>query len=373
MSVKAFFFASIIPLATAGTACVPVQDSVASVPQEFSRVGPAAVSASIKLRIAFSFKDMDGLETALLDVSTPTSPNYGKYLTTAEPPPGSHLHDPSEKAVMAVQTWLSSHGLVATTTSSAGHWLSVSVPISKANTMLSAKYKTSKHIASGKTYERTSSFSLPAEVAEFIDHIHPTTAFNNPHSRGAGFSVRQPSFCRVLGERHRGPVVPPVPLRDLPQSPPTASPFRACSVNSLAEHGDLSGFLDIVNYLLDQDEIPQAMSTSYGDNEANIPQLVRALTLPLHDIVRGDRVSPCDHRMSAKTDEMSTGPLRIANAVSCGPDNALLLAYSFVNGLPGVPADKSKPSAEAFNAIIGKAKANGLVIFRQISRREIVI
>ena len=34
--------------------------------------------------------------------------------------------------------------------------------------------------------------------------------------------------------------------------------------------GDLEGFLDIINYLLDMDSPPQVLTTSYGDNESNI-------------------------------------------------------------------------------------------------------
>ncbi|KAJ7487884.1 DUF1857-domain-containing protein [Mycena latifolia] len=63
--------------------------------------------------------------------------------------------------------------------------------------------------------------------------------------------------------------------------------------------------------------------------------------------------------------EMSTG-LRITNIISYGPNDEMLLTYSFANGLPGVPADKPKPSAKELNETIGKAVDRGLGIFRQM-------
>ncbi|KAJ7714429.1 hypothetical protein B0H16DRAFT_1477999 [Mycena metata] len=67
--------------------------------------------------------------------------------------------------------------------------------------------------------------------------------------------------------------------------------------------------------------------------------------------------------------EMSTG-LRITNIVSYGAEDELLLTYSFGNGLPGVPADKPRPSAKELNrdAIIGKAMDKGIKTFRELAK-----
>ncbi|KAJ7686224.1 hypothetical protein B0H17DRAFT_1137082 [Mycena rosella] len=94
-------------------------------------------------------------------------------------------------------------------------------------------------------------------------------------------------------------------------------------------------------------------------------KLVRELTLPNSTNIVKEEIE--SHAATIMYFEMSTGP-RITNVVSYGSDNELLLTYSFANGLPGVPVDKPKPSAEVLNAIIGKAMANGLVIFRQMAK-----
>jgi tripeptidyl-peptidase-1 len=209
MSATALFLASILSLAAAGPApfqTFVVQESLHSAPEGFSKVGPAADSSPVNLRIALASSDVAGLEKTLLDVSTPSSFNYGNHLTKAEVSGFVLVKDfnvihpfyqvnsflaPPEKAVAAVQAWLASHGLVANTSSSAGDWLSLTVPVSKANEMLAAKYETFKHLASGKTYARTLSYSLPVEIADFVVHIYPTVSFNNPVSMKPVLSVPQ--------------------------------------------------------------------------------------------------------------------------------------------------------------------------------------
>jgi tripeptidyl-peptidase-1 len=184
MSVTSLFFASLIAFAAAGPAFqnFVVQENLASAPQGFSKVGPAADSTPINLRIALASSDFAGLEKALYDVSTPSSSNYGNHLSKDEVsylllefhqsystfPQVNAFLAPTTDAAAALQAWLGSHGLVATKSSSAGDWLSLTLPVSKANEILSAKYETFEHTASGKTYARTLSYSLPAEVADHV-------------------------------------------------------------------------------------------------------------------------------------------------------------------------------------------------------------
>ncbi|KAJ6544649.1 family S53 protease [Mycena vulgaris] len=345
MSVTSLFLASILSLAAAGPAfqTFVVQESLSSAPQGFAKVGPAAASSPVNLRIALPSKDIAGLEKALLDVSTPSSSNYGNHLTKAEV---NAFVAPSDEAVTAVQAWLSSHGLVANTSSSAGDWLSVSVPVSKANDMLSANYQTFKHIASGKTYARTLSFSLPAEVADFILHVHPTTTFNNPLSLSPVLSAPQPvsAVSSDATAASCATTVTPTCLQSLYKIPTTSAtessnsiavagfieqfarradlksflksfrsnmdstitfttqeldggkntqtasaagieanldiqytvgiatgvPVFFVSVGESFQDGDLEGFLDIVNFLSDEDQVPQVMTTSYGENETDM-------------------------------------------------------------------------------------------------------
>ncbi|KAJ7159634.1 DUF1857-domain-containing protein [Mycena filopes] len=92
-------------------------------------------------------------------------------------------------------------------------------------------------------------------------------------------------------------------------------------------------------------------------------QLVRELTLANSGIAIEEKAEA--HTATIMYFEMSTGQ-RIANIISYGPDNELLLTYSFANGIPGVPADKPKPSPKELNAMLKKALERGLAIFREM-------
>lgn len=48
-------------------------------------------------------------------------------------------------------------------------------------------------------------------------------------------------------------------------------PITFISVGDQTQDGDLDGFLDTINYLLNQDAPPQVLTTSYGDYEPDIP------------------------------------------------------------------------------------------------------
>ena len=51
---------------------------------EFPALKAASPESSISLTFALASMNMDGLHTALLDVSDPASSNYGKHLTKAQ-------------------------------------------------------------------------------------------------------------------------------------------------------------------------------------------------------------------------------------------------------------------------------------------------
>ncbi|KAJ6487201.1 family S53 protease [Mycena vitilis] len=352
MAATSIFFASLLSLAAAGPAAFQtfvVQESLSSAPQGFVKVGAAADSTSINLRIALASSDIAGLEKTLLDVSTPSSSNYGNHLTKAEV---NAFLAPTAEAVSAVQAWLASHDIVANTSSSAGDWLSLTVPVTKANEMLAAKYETFKHVASGKTYARTLSFSLPTEVADHIATVHPATTFNNPISLSPVLSTPKPAAAvaanlsadatkascatsitpACLQSLYKIPTTPatePISknsiavagfidqfaqtadlksflksfrtdisssttfkLQTLDGGKNTQSASKAgveanldiqytigvatgvptyfVSVGDSFQDGDLEGFLDIVNFLSDEDDVPPVMSTSYGENETDM-------------------------------------------------------------------------------------------------------
>ena len=80
------FFASLIAFAM----CTPlarnmqVHESRQSAPSGFSKTGAADPDATLKLRIALVQNNIAELQEKLIDVSTPSSSNYGQHLSKEE-------------------------------------------------------------------------------------------------------------------------------------------------------------------------------------------------------------------------------------------------------------------------------------------------
>ncbi|KAJ7656335.1 family S53 protease [Mycena polygramma] len=340
-----FLCASLLSLAVASPSVHPrvVKQSREDTPQGFASLGAAPATQSMKLHFALASNNIPGLEKALLDVSTPSSPTYGNHLTKDE---ANTYLTPSDEARAAVHDWLSSNNVTADPVAdgAAGDWLTATVPIAKANDLLGASYETFQHIASGKTYARTLAYSLPASVASHIDDIHPSTTFNNPVSAKAVLSMPQlhrrdngsatascahgitPTCLQMLygipatpatessnsiavtglgnnfaqqadlklflasfrkdmssattfstqtlddGENPQGAAFAKLEALDTQYTVGLATnvPVTFVSIGNQTTDGDLIGFLDIVNFLSAEDNVPQVMTTSYGENESGL-------------------------------------------------------------------------------------------------------
>ncbi|KAH9948990.1 peptidase S8/S53 domain-containing protein [Amylocystis lapponica] len=153
-----------------------------SIPNGFVARGAAPLDQVLKLRIALKQSDPAGLEAALYDVSTPSSPNYGKYLTREE---AASYAAPTAETASAVNAWLTDNGLTATPLTPAGDWLGFEIPVSKANEMFEADFSVFDYESTGKTSIRTLSYSIPESLKGHIDTVHPTTLFARPTTRKA--------------------------------------------------------------------------------------------------------------------------------------------------------------------------------------------
>ncbi|KAJ7662796.1 DUF1857-domain-containing protein [Mycena polygramma] len=64
--------------------------------------------------------------------------------------------------------------------------------------------------------------------------------------------------------------------------------------------------------------------------------------------------------------ETNLDGLRVTNLISYGPAEELLLTWTFVNGVPGIPADRPKPSTKELNGRLGTEVEKALEIVRQL-------
>ncbi|KAI0046849.1 family S53 protease [Auriscalpium vulgare] len=149
------------------------------VPDGFTSKGPAPDDSVLNLRIALKQTDITGLQDALLDVSTPSSANYGQHLSLEEV---NQFVVPKPETITAVNAWLSTNDLTATALSPAGDWLGFQTTVSHANELFDTQFTTFVHDATGTETIRTLAYSIPASLQDHLDLVHPTITFPAPQN-----------------------------------------------------------------------------------------------------------------------------------------------------------------------------------------------
>ncbi|KAH9032915.1 family S53 protease [Lactarius pseudohatsudake] len=151
------------------------------IPEGFTSKGPAPGNAALRLRIALVQNDIEGLQTKLMDIGTPSSPQYGQWLSKEEV--GTFV-TPKHETVTAVKEWLSANGLRATVFSPYGDWIYFDTTVSRANELFDAEFSTFVHDRRGKSAIRTLAYSIPASLKDHLELVHPTITFPSPNDIG---------------------------------------------------------------------------------------------------------------------------------------------------------------------------------------------
>ena len=98
-----------------------------------------ADDAIIPIRIGLKQTKLEHGYDAVMDVSSPTSPNYGKHWSVEEV---RTFFGPSEESIAAVKQWLEEVGInherIGQSEDKA--WIAIDIPVRKAEEMLRAEY-----------------------------------------------------------------------------------------------------------------------------------------------------------------------------------------------------------------------------------------
>lgn len=145
-------------------------------PVNWENLGPAAKDEMLHLQIGLTQGTEGEVERHLEEVSDPNHSRYGQHLTAEE------IHDlvtPGEESVNAVKQWLADHGVMDHAFNPSKDWVSIWVPIEKAERMLDTTYSRYRH-TDGSELSRTPEWSLPAHLHEHIEVVQPTNSFFRP-------------------------------------------------------------------------------------------------------------------------------------------------------------------------------------------------
>ncbi|KAJ6454196.1 subtilisin-like protein [Mycena sanguinolenta] len=138
----------------------------------------ADLDVFIPLKFTLAQSNVDKLESLLLDVSDPQSPNYGKHWTHARV---KEVFRPSSETVDTVRGWLVPHdaGIPAAQIklNGNGDMIQVNVTIAEAESLLQADYYVYGNDEGTVRVGCHEGFTLPDHVAKHVDLVWPTTHF----------------------------------------------------------------------------------------------------------------------------------------------------------------------------------------------------
>ncbi|KAF2768362.1 tripeptidyl-peptidase 1 precursor [Teratosphaeria nubilosa] len=146
------------------------------VPRGWQATGAASKSKLINLQIGLKQRDEGVVERHLVEISDPSHARYGQHLTAAEV---RELVAPADDTVDLIREWLSEHEINNAGFSPSKDWVSIVVPIEKAEQLLQTSYSTYRH-NDGSEIDRAVEWSLPAHLHEHVDVVQPTTSFFKP-------------------------------------------------------------------------------------------------------------------------------------------------------------------------------------------------
>ena len=173
------------------------------------RLDPDAI---IPIRIALRQSNLHLGHDRLMDVSHPSSPNYGKHLSAEEV---HELFAPAKASVNAVKVWLLESGLGESDIMHYENkgWLALDIPASRAEGLLNTEYY--EYEDSGSHRIGCDAYSLPAHVSEHVDFVKPGIKLSAPLKKR---NVKRDSGDWPIGGHpgpgwpgHRPPHMPPNP------------------------------------------------------------------------------------------------------------------------------------------------------------------
>lgn len=148
----------------------------------------------IRLQIALQQHDVDAFEQAVLDMSTPGHPRYGRHFQSHDEM--KRLLLPSDEAVDAVVAWLQRAGV--RDIEQDADWINFRTTVGVANQLLDTQFgwyvSDDTHVRRLRALE----YSVPDELSQHIYMIQPTTRFGHVRPE------RKNSRTKPLpGEAHR--------------------------------------------------------------------------------------------------------------------------------------------------------------------------
>jgi tripeptidyl-peptidase-1 len=173
-----------------------VFEKLNSVPQGWTEVRPAAAFKRLHFRIALEQANPALFEQTLLDVSTPSHPQYGYVVILSvfeciginfdnrlhlKRNEVKELIKPSAESTKTVLAWLEAAGIPPADIEDDGDWINFYATVKTVESMLDTKFSVYRNSINKIERIRTLQYSVPDDVAEHIVMIAPTIKFPRVH------------------------------------------------------------------------------------------------------------------------------------------------------------------------------------------------
>lgn len=149
-----------------------------NLPAHWTRSSAISRRSDTKLHmgIALVQNNLDQAYHFLMNVSDPSSPNFGQHWTARQV---AETFAPSKDTVDAAKAWLTSSGISEShiRLSSSTNWLYFNASVAEAEQLLDTQYTHYVH-DSGETIIACEAYSIPQNLTNHIDFITPTLHFD---------------------------------------------------------------------------------------------------------------------------------------------------------------------------------------------------
>ncbi len=149
-----------------------------ALPDGWTHIRRALHDTILPLRVGLVQPNLAEIESLLLDISHPDSPNYGNHWSAAKV---AETFRPSKEAINAVYEWLASEGITASRIklSKSYGWIEANTTVSEAENLLKTEYYVYKHFPSGAEHIACNmEYHLPEHVAQHVELVTPTLHFD---------------------------------------------------------------------------------------------------------------------------------------------------------------------------------------------------
>ncbi|KEI38668.1 uncharacterized protein L969DRAFT_75321 [Mixia osmundae IAM 14324] len=172
-------FAGCVLAASEQSSAFAIHDTARHVPKAWKPVAMDTATRNgqvHRLHFALRQSNLAKLEAETTRRSDPVHADYGKYLSPDEI---NGLIAPSSSTVAAFENWLASHGIDRSSIgyNKAKDWAHIDLKPDRVDKMLNTNLEAYKHSKTGETILRTSAYSLPLYLHEYVDAVQPTTYF----------------------------------------------------------------------------------------------------------------------------------------------------------------------------------------------------